>query len=259
MDVFQLQRGELPLLISQPHDGAALPDALRDRLTPEAQRAPDTDWHIARLYGFAQAMGASLLRPRWSRYVVDLNRPPDDISLYPGQNTTGLCPTTRFDGGPVYREGQQPSPDEIGGRVERYWRPYHEALTDELERLRQRHGAVLLWEAHSIRGECPFLFQGRLPDLNLGTAAGASCQASRQTRIEAALATQTAYDWVANGRFKGGYITRQYGRPEAGIDAVQLEIAQRCYMDEASFDYREDAATRLQALLRRLLEAALAA
>ncbi len=259
MDVFELRRGELPLLISQPHDGADLPDALRVRLTPEAQRVPDTDWHIARLYGFAQAMGASLLRPHWSRYVVDLNRPPDDVSLYPGQNTTGLCPTTRFDGGPVYREGQQPSPDEIGERVERYWRPYHEALANELERLRQRHGAVLLWEAHSIRGECPFLFEGRLPDLNLGTAAGASCAASRQARIEAALAAQRDYDWVANGRFKGGYITRHYGRPEAGIDAVQLEIAQRCYMDEARFDYREDAATRLQIRLRRLLEAALAA
>lgn len=258
MDVFQLQRGELPLLISQPHDGAALPEALRDRLTHEAQRVPDTDWHIARLYGFAQAMGASVLRPLWSRYVVDLNRPPDDVSLYPGQNTTGLCPTTRFDGGPVYREGQQPSPDEISERVERYWRPYHEAMANELERLRQRHGAVLLWEAHSIRGECPFLFEGRLPDLNLGTAAGASCSAVRQARIEAVFAAQAAYDWVANGRFKGGYITRCYGCPQAGIDAVQLEIAQRCYLNEASFDYREDAATRLQSLLRRLLEAALA-
>lgn len=253
MQTFELDCGHVPLLISQPHDGSELPPGMAERLTPEAQRVPDTDWHISRLYGFAKAMGASMLRPRFSRYVVDLNRPPDDTSLYPGQNTTGLCPTKRFDGEPVYRPGQEPCAAEIGERVERYWRPYHEALAAEIERLRATHGRVLLWEAHSIRGECPFLFEGRLPDLNLGTAAGASCGRSRQDVLQAELASQTDYDWVINGRFKGGYITRNYGRPTLGIDAVQLEISQRTYMDEDSFEYLPERAERLQALLRRLL------
>ncbi len=257
MHTFELLRGHLPLLISQPHDGSELPPGMAERLTPEAQRVPDTDWHISRLYGFAQAMGASVLRPRYSRYVVDLNRPPDDTSLYPGQNTTGLCPTRRFDGGPVYRPGDEPSAAEVAERVERYWRPYHEALAEEVQRLRAKHGGVLLWEAHSIRGECPFLFEGRLPDLNLGTAAGASCGSARQDALQAALASQTDYDWVVNGRFKGGYITRNYGSPEQGIDAVQLEISQRTYMDEVSFEYLPERAERLQGLLQCLLGAAL--
>jgi N-formylglutamate deformylase len=158
----------------------------------------------------------------------------------------------------VYRQGEEPSAAEIGERVERYWRPYHQALAEEIERLRATHGRVLLWEAHSIRGECPFLFEGRLPDLNLGTAAGASCSPTRQDALQVELAAQTDYDWVINGRFKGGYITRNYGCPERGIDAVQLEIAQRTYMDEASFEYQPERAARLQGLLRRLLGAALA-
>jgi len=254
---FQLFRGRLPLLISQPHDGTELPTDIAERLLPSARRVPDTDWHISRLYGFAEAMGASILRPRYSRYVVDLNRPPDDVSLYPGQNTTGLCPLFGFDGAPIYAEGQQPTPDEIDQRVERYWRPYHDALAAELERLRTEHGAVLLWEAHSIRGECPFLFEGRLPDLNLGTASGASCSPPRQDALQRVLAAQPDYDWVVNGRFKGGYITRHYGRPEQSIDAVQLEISQRCYMDEDSFQYLPERARPLQQLLQRLLEGVL--
>jgi N-formylglutamate deformylase len=257
-DSYTLERGRLPLLISHPHDGSDLPAGFVQRLTPEAARLPDTDWHIARLYAFASELGASLLVPRYSRYVVDLNRPSDDASLYPGQNTTGLCPTRRFDGGPVYRDGQVPDAGEIAERVERYWRPYHQALAAELERLRARHGRVLLWEAHSIRGECPFLFDGRLPDLNLGTAVGASCNPALQARLESVLRGQGDYDWVANGRFKGGHITRHYGQPRAGIDAVQLEIAQRCYMDERSFDWQPERAARLQALLHELLRAGLA-
>jgi N-formylglutamate deformylase len=257
MDVFALHRGTAPLLISLPHDGSAIPDTLAARMTPEARRAPDTDWHVSRLYAFAHALGASTLAPRYSRYVIDLNRPPDDVSLYPGQNTTGLCPLLRFSGDPVYLPGQEPAQDEIASRIETYWRPYHHALRDELDRLRTAHGRVLLWEGHSIRGECPFLFDGRLPDLNLGTAAGASCAPDRQSRIEAALHAQTGYDWVVNGRFKGGYITRHYGDPANGIDAVQLEIAQRIYMDEDSFAYDEALAEGAQDAIQALIEAAL--
>src|SRR5688500_12062061 len=185
MDVFTLHRGTRPLLVSLPHDGTGVPDDIAARLTDGARRVPDTDWHVARLYGFARDIGASVLVPTCSRYVVDLNRPPDDVSLYPGQNTTGLCPTVRFSGEPVYQRGREPDAVEIAERVERYWRPYHAALAGEPQRLRVEHGRVLLWEGHSIRGEVPFLFDGRLPDLNLGTAGGTSCSAGRQARIEA--------------------------------------------------------------------------
>jgi N-formylglutamate deformylase len=259
MDIAMLHRGSLPLLVSLPHDGSHIPPELAARMAPESRRAPDTDWHVSRLYAFAKDMGASVLVPSHSRYVVDLNRPPDDVSLYPGQNTTGLCPAVRFSGEPVYLEGQSPSEDEVQGRVERYWRPYHALLVEELQRLHGRHGRVLLWEGHSIRGEVPFLFEGTLPDLNVGTSSGASCSPQLQARLEAVLSAQTNYSWVANGRFKGGYITRQYGRPAQGVDAVQLELSQRNYMDEDSFEYDEARAGRLLPTLRALVAAALAA
>ena len=257
MEIAKLHRGTLPLLVSLPHDGSHIPAELAARMAPEARRAPDTDWHVSRLYAFAKDMGASVLVPSHSRYVVDLNRPPDDVSLYPGQNTTGLCPAVRFSGEAVYLEGQQPSHDEIEARVERYWRPYHDLLAEELARLRAAHGRVLLWEGHSIRAECPFLFEGVLPDLNIGTSSGASCAPELQARLETALWAQQQYTWVANGRFKGGYITRHYGKPAEGVDAVQLELAQKNYMDEDSFAYDEARADRLQPTLRALIDAAL--
>jgi N-formylglutamate deformylase len=257
-DTFSLHRGAAPLLVSLPHDGSAIPEALAARMTPEARRAPDTDWHVSRLYGFARALGASIIVPRYSRYVIDLNRGEDDTSLYPGQNTTGLVPLVRFTGEAIYLPGQVPDAQEVASRIDTYWRPYHTALRDELDRIRAAHGQVLLWEGHSIRGsDLPFLFDGRLPDLNLGTANGASCSPTLQTSIEQVLSAQADYDWVANGRFKGGHITRHYGDPANAIDAVQLEISQRCYMDEDTFEYDEVKAGRLQALLERLLRVAL--
>jgi N-formylglutamate deformylase len=252
-----LHRGTAPLLVSLPHDGTELPPGIAARMTEQARAVPDTDWHVSRLYAFADELGASILVPRYSRYVVDLNRPPDDASLYPGQNTTGLCPAVRFSGDPVYLPGQEPTTGEIAERVERYWRPYHDALRAELERLRALHGRVLLWEGHSIRGsDLPFLFEGRLPDLNLGTASGASCRPETQARIEAALAAQSRYDWVANGRFKGGYITRHYADPARGIEAVQLETSQRIYMDEDSAQWDEGLARQARDTIRTLVEAA---
>lgn len=257
-DTFTLHRGSAALLVSLPHDGSAIPQGLAARMTPEARRAPDTDWHVSRLYAFARELGASILVPAYSRYVIDLNRGEDDTSLYPGQNTTGLVPLVRFTGEPVYLPGAEPDAKEVETRIERYWRPYHHALRGELARLRAAHPRVVLWEGHSIRGsDLPFLFEGRLPDLNLGTATGASCSPALQARLEGVLAAQAEYDWVANGRFKGGHITRHYGAPAKGLDAVQLEISQRTYMDERSFAYGEARAMRLQALLRRLLAATL--
>lgn len=258
MDIFTLHRGSAPLLVSLPHEGTFVPDGIAARLTSQARRVPDTDWHVARLYAFAKELGASVIVPTHSRYVVDLNRSEDDVSLYPGQNTTGLCPTVRFTGEPVYLDGQAPTEDEVGARVDTYWRPYHAALRDELERLHAEHGRVVLWEGHSIRGELPFLFEGRLPDLNLGTANGASATPALQQRLEAVLAAQSRYGWVHNGRFRGGYITRHYADPARGIQAVQLEISQRIYMDEDSFAYDETLAAQAQQVIRALLVEALA-
>jgi len=256
--IFTLHEGTAPLLVSLPHDGSAIPDALKARMTPEARRAPDTDWHVSTLYAFARELGASMLVPLHSRYVVDLNRGEDDTSLYPGQNTTGLVPLVRFTGDPVYLRGKEPDAAEVAARIELHWRPYHDALRGELQRIRDQHGRVVLWEGHSIRGsDLPFLFEGRLPDLNLGTAAGASCSPALQARLEAELGAQADYDWVANGRFKGGHITRAYAAPGNGVQAVQLELSQRTYMDEDSFAYDADKAVRLQGLLRRLLGIAL--
>ncbi|HZX76707.1 N-formylglutamate deformylase [Lysobacter sp.] len=258
-DIYTLHRGTAPLLVSLPHDGSHIPDELAARMVPSARRAPDTDWHVSLLYDFAKELGASIIVPRHSRYVIDLNRPPDDTSLYPGQNTTGLCPIVQFTGEPVYLEGQTPGEDEVLARVDHYWRPYHEALRAEIERLRTTHGRMVLWEGHSIRGsQLPFLFDGRLPDLNLGTSGGASCSPALQQRLQAVLEGQIDYDYVVNGRFKGGYITRHYGRPPLGVEAVQLEISQRNYMDEDSFAYDAGKAAVLQAVIRRLLMATLA-
>lgn len=256
MDIYTLHRGTAPLLISIPHDGSLIPDTLLPDLVDEARGAPDTDWHVSRLYDFARALGASILRPHHSRYVIDLNRPPDDVSLYPGQNTTGLCPTVRFTGTPVYRDGHAPTPEDIQSRIDTYWRPYHAALCAELERVRAEHGRVVLWEAHSIRSVVPFLFEGRLADLNLGTAGGASCTPALQTRLEAVMAGQGEYSFVSNGRFKGGYITRHYADVPRGVQAVQLELAQCNYMDEDSFEYLPERAERLQKVLRAMLEVA---
>jgi len=256
-DVFELHRGTAPILVSLPHNGSVIPPELQSRMVERARLAPDTDWHVSRLYAFARELGASMLVPRYSRYVIDLNRPPDDTSLYPGQNTTGLCPAVQFTGAPVYLEGQAPSADEIATRIGTYWRPYHAALQDELARLHAAHGGVLLWEGHSIRGSgLEFLFPGRLPDLNLGTAGGTTCSPARQARVEDALARQSRYDFVVNGRFKGGYITRHYADPTRGIDAIQLEISQRIYMDEDTFEYDPVKAADAQAVIRSLLEAA---
>jgi N-formylglutamate deformylase len=259
MDTFELHRGTAPLLVSVPHDGIEIPDVIAERLTGQARRVPDTDWHVARLYAFARELGASMIVPRYSRYVIDLNRSEDDVSLYPGQNTTGLCPIVQFTGEPVYRQGMAPDQGEVRVRVDRYWRPYHKALRDEIERMKAEHGRIVLWEGHSIRGELPFLFEGRLPDLNLGTANGASCSPELQTRLQAVLAEQDEYDFVVNGRFKGGYITRHYGDRDHGVDAVQLEVSQRIYMSEGTFAWDEDKSAKLRPLLRSLLETALAA
>jgi N-formylglutamate deformylase len=256
MDIFTLERGIAPLLISLPLDGSHIPADIAARMQPAARRSPDTDWHVGKLYApLARELGASLLRPQASRYVVDLNRPADGHALYPGRRETGLASTIGFDGRPLYLEGCEPDADEVAGRVDAWWRPYHQALAGEVERLLALHGHVVLWEGHSIRSHVPMLFDGRLPDFNLGTADGASCGAELQWRLVNVLESQGDYDFVVNGRFKGGYITRHYGRPERGVQAVQLELSQDRYMDEESCVWDAVRAAPVQALIGRLLRA----
>jgi N-formylglutamate deformylase len=256
--VFSLVRRDGPLLVSMPHVGTALPPAIAARLADAARAVPDTDWHVDRLYDFLAELDATVLTARWSRLVIDLNRPPDGASLYPGQATTGLCPAELFDGTPVYRDGRGPADGEIPERRAAYWQPYHDALATELARLKARHGRVLLWDAHSIAAEIPRLFPGRLSDHNIGTARGASCAKGMGEAVLAAAQAFPAYSAVLNGRFVGGYITRAYGRPEQGIHAVQLELSQSAYMDGApSFRFDERRAQALRPALKAMMRAAL--
>lgn len=256
---YTLRTGSRPLLISMPHVGTWLPPLLRTRLSNAALPVPDTDWHLEALYDWADALGASILMATHSRYVIDPNRPPDNLNLYPGQDTTGLCPLDTFDKEPLYlRPEDAPDEAEVAARRAAVWAPYHAQLQAELSRLKAQFGRAALWDAHSIRSQVPRFFEGRLPDLNLGTANGASCDAALAQRL-LQIASASGYSAVLNGRFKGGHITRHYGQPAQGIDAVQLELAQITYMDERPpFGYLPERAARIQPVLRELLEAVLA-
>ena len=249
-DVFTFHAGDTPLLISVPHDGWQIPSAIVQYMTGEARGIPDTDWHIAQLYDFVRKRGASLLVANLTRYVVDLNRPADDAEMYAGELSTGLCPTRTFAGDAIYAEELEIATEL---RIERFWRPYHDKLAATLAALREQHGYALLWDAHSIRSEVPALFAGELPVLNLGTWDGRSCNASIADAVMAE-ATASPYDAVINARFKGGYITRHYGQPEKQVHAIQLELAQRAYMNERTLEYEEDKAAGLRDTLGRLLD-----
>jgi N-formylglutamate amidohydrolase len=253
-DCYALQRGDAPLLISVPHDGRKLPDAISSGMTPTGRAIPDTDWHVARLYDFAHDIGATLIVARYSRYVVDLNRPAEDDPLYPGQVATGLCPVRTFAGDVIYTCDDPVPVEEKARRVRDYWRPYHDCIAAELERLRATHGYSVLWDAHSIPSKVPRLFDGQLPELNIGTFDGRSCDLKIQQRI-VTIAAESGYSSILNGRFKGGYITRHYGSPDGGVHAVQLEIAQRAYMNETTLAYDESKSRRLQETLRKMLAA----
>jgi N-formylglutamate deformylase len=255
---FRFKQGEVPLLVSMPHVGTDIPDEVAAMLAPCAQVRADTDWHLAELYGFAQELGASTIAARWSRYVIDLNRPPEDTNLYPGMDTTGLCPVDTFGRESLYLPGKEPSEAEVRRRLERYWRPYHDQLRAELDRLLALHGRVLLWDAHSIASRVPRFFEGRLPDLNFGTAEGRSCDPALQAAVVEVARAQDEFSIAVNGRFKGGYITRHYGRPQDNVNAIQLEMCQCLYMDETvPFAYRLDLAARIQPLLAQMLRAGL--
>ena len=251
-EVFTYHEGSLPLLVSVPHDGRNLPDDIRARMTEAGLALPDTDWHVARLYGFVRDLGANLLVARYSRYVVDLNRPADDAALYEGQVATGLCPARTFAGEALYRDGAV-GPGETTRRVAAYWQPYHDKLAGTLAALRERHGYALLWDAHSIPSVVPRLFNGRLPVLNIGTYGGRSCGEPLAAAVTACAAA-SGFSHVRDGRFQGGFITRRYGQPADRVHALQLEIAQRVYMDEASRQFDAAKAALLRDTLRRMID-----
>jgi len=256
---FHFKQGQIPLLISMPHVGTEIPAHIAAQLNPVAEIKADTDWHLPLLYNMLDELGASCIHARYSRYVIDLNRPSDDKNLYPGQDTTGLCPLDTFAKQALYRNGIGPNAEEVQNRIQDYWQPYHQQLQAELARLVEVHGIAILWDAHSIASQVPRFFTGRLPDLNFGTADQKSCDASLQNALANVMQTgATSYTHVFNGRFKGGHITRHYGQPTQHIHAVQLEMSQCVYLDETQpFGYRPDLAEQVQPLLKNLLQACL--
>lgn len=252
--VYEFIEGESPLLVSVPHDGDCL---CEDNVHPWSRAAidhSDRDWHVAKLYDFVTGLGASMIVANYSRYVIDLNRPPDDESLYPGRLASGLVPHESFSGEPLYLDAARPGSDEVRGRLDEYWRPYHARIESELESNRDEHGYALLWDAHSIRSRVLSLFDGELPVLNIGTFDGASSEHSVADAVRAA-AGSSAYSTVVNGRFKGGYITRHFGRPDEDTHAIQLELAQRAYMDENTREFDGDKADELRETLISMMQA----
>ncbi|GLQ06599.1 N-formylglutamate deformylase [Sneathiella chinensis] len=257
--IYTVSEGTSPLILSQPHPGTQLAPGMEDRLTEAALQLPDTDWHIPDLYAdMARDLSATVVQTHYSRYVIDLNRDPGGVSLYPGQSVTELCTTTLFDGSPLYQDGQEPDAAEIEDRKQTYWQPYHDALAAQIARVKAQHGYALVYDCHSIRSVVPRFFEGALPMLNLGTGGGSSAAPELTQCLDQTLANGD-YSYVINGRFKGGFITRHYGTPADNVHAVQMEIAQTAYMEEVHpFDWREDKASSLKPHLKTLLETMIA-
>jgi N-formylglutamate deformylase len=226
-----INAGDAPLIVSLPHTGVDIPTEIAAGLVSPWLARRDTDWWVDRLYAFASDLGATVVCTAISRSVIDVNRDPGGASLYPGGATTGLCPTTTFDGEALYRTGCAPDAQEIDSRLDAYFAPYHAAIEDQIARLRGKHPAVVLYDAHSIRSRIPRLFEGELPNFNIGTNSGASCDPALTMRVEN-LCDTSGLTRVTNGRFKGGYITRRYGAPNDGLHALQMELACRGYMRE---------------------------
>ncbi len=255
MDIYELIEGDSPLIFSSPHSGTFVPEDIKARFTAAALKLPDTDWHVNKLYeDFARANNATFIKANYSRYVVDLNRPPDDKPLYPGQLKVSLCPDQTFAGDDIYQPGQAPDSQEVARRLQQYWQPYHDVLAAQIERVKAKHGYAIVYDCHSIYSNLPRLFEGRLPDLNIGTAGGASC-AKGMGQAAFDVARKSTYSAVFNGRFIGGYITRHYGQPEQGVHAIQMEIVRDTHIDESTYSYDEAKAAQLKQVLERILHA----
>ncbi|HLZ83501.1 MAG TPA: N-formylglutamate deformylase [Caulobacteraceae bacterium] len=265
-DWLAVNERDAPLIVAFPHTGTDIPADIDRDLASSPLARQDADWWLDRLYDFAASLGATTVRTSISRTVIDVNRDPSGASLYPGQATTELCPTTTFDGEPLYRTGRAPDPAHVDERRRLWFEPYHAALADQIARLRSRHGRVVLYDAHSIRSIITRLFEGELPHFNIGTYGGASCDPVLTASIEAACAVP-GFTQVTNGRFQGGWTTRRHGRPAEGVHAIQMEMACRAYMDEPEGPltatnwpppYDPDRATPARAVLAKVLETCIA-
>ncbi len=252
MTPVEVARGSAPIVLGLPHTGTFLPNDIWQRLNPRGQELADTDWHIHRLYeGLLDDV--TTVRATFHRYVIDANRDPSGASLYPGQNTTGLIPLTDFDGNDIWQAA--PSPEETVARQAEFHQAYHAALEEELARVRAIHGHVILYDCHSIRSEIPFLFDGTLPDFNIGDNDGVTCSNVITNTVASVCDAATGYSTVINGRFKGGWTTRHYGRPETGVHAIQMELAQSTYMQErAPWTWDESKAQSVRVHLKNILE-----
>lgn len=255
MDPVTVTRGDSCLVLAMPHTGTWLPESALELLNKNGRVLADTDWHIDQLYA-GLIPEATMVRANFHRYLIDANRDPSGQSLYPGQNTTGLCPETDFDGLPLYDEGRAPGHQEIEARTRAFHLQYHAALASELDRVRRLHGVAVLYDCHSIRSEIPFLFEGRLPDLNIGTNGGVTCAPAMETATVDICAAAQGYTHTLNGRFKGGWTTRHYGRPDQGVHAIQMELAQSAYLQSESVPFAYDSvkASQLRPHLTAILE-----
>lgn len=232
MSFLRIHRGAAPLILSIPHAGTEIPADFEPDLVSLWRARKDADWWLPELYAFAEGLGATIIRTEISRSIIDVNRDPSGVSLYPGQVTTGLCPTETFDGEPLYHPGAEPDDREIARRREVFFDPYHGAIASEILRLKHFHARVVLYDCHSIRSVIPRLFEGRLANFNIGTNDGKSCDPEIYARVAAICAADAAHDYVVNGRFKGGWITRHYADPACGVQALQMELACRGYMTD---------------------------
>lgn len=255
MAVFELTRGTSPVILAFPHTGTDVPPDIRARLNDNGRLLADTDWHIHELYA-GLLPDATTVRATFHRYVIDANRDPEGVSLYPGQNTTGLVPETDFDGVPIWKDGETPTEDDVARRLAAFHAPYHAALAAEIERVKALHGIAVVYDCHSIRSHIPFLFEGRLPDFNIGTDMGRTCDPRVEAAASEVAASAEGYTHVVNGRFKGGWTTRHYGRPEAGVHAIQMELAQITHLatETQPFAYDTGKAERLRVHLKTILE-----
>lgn len=249
-----VDQGESPIILGQPHGGTFVPEYLQEKLNDRGKGLDDTDWHITRLYD-GLVNNITVVRATFHRYVIDANRDPEGQSLYPGQNTTTLCPLTDFDGEPIWHEGAEPTAQDIEERHRTCHQPYHDALAAEIARVKSIHGFAILYDCHSIRSDIPFLFEGQLPVFNTGTNNGETCAPIIQETVHQVCVGASGFDQVLNGRFKGGWTTRHYGRPQDNVHAIQMELAQRCYMQEhAPWSYSKPVADQIRPYLRQILE-----
>jgi N-formylglutamate deformylase len=255
VEVSEVIEGDSPLILAMPHTGTYVPEGVLEHLNKAGKTLRDTDWHIEKLYRGLMP-DATVVRALFHRYVIDANRAPSDESLYPGQNTTGLCPITDFDGNPIYLDGQEPDKGEIESRRNEFHAPYHEAIAKEIKRVHAQHGVAMLYDCHSIRSLIPFLFEGKLPDFNIGTNNGTTCAKSMEISVSDICSNAQGFSSILNGRFKGGWTTRNYGQPDKNIHAVQMELAQSTHLasEELPFDYSPQIAVKIRPHLKNILE-----